>query len=61
MGAQARKYSVSSLQIFMMCLLWLSSVPGACIVLYFFETKANCTFWDGFGHLLVSVPSPPAC
>lgn len=35
-----------------------------CLVLtlfYFFETKANCTFWDGFGLLLVSVPSPPEC
>lgn len=35
-----------------------------CLVLtlfYFFEIKSNCTFWDGFGHLLVSVPSPPEC
>lgn len=39
MGAQAQKYSVSSLQFYMMCLFWLSPVPGACIVLYFLGLK----------------------
>lgn len=34
-GSQAWKYSVGSLQFFMMCLLWLSPVPGAYIVLFF--------------------------